>query len=546
MLCLKKINYEDIEKEWIFVHDMPENENGLINDWHNVSREDFEQKVLPSMITGESGKGFPEWKVPESFFFLWDDDTIVGQFRIRHFLTQTLKNGAGHIGYFIGREYRGRGYATKGLKLTLELARDMVPEDEFFLRLYKYNTASLRVMEKNGGKVVKEDDEYFYVRIPNPNGRSRNLKKLTEYLDTLLSRGIPSFDCIVYQNHEQIYRHMAGKVNCGRDKDVSEDTLYLMFSMTKVMTMCCIMQLVEQGKVSLEDPVSKFLPAYGKLSCSVNGQEEALEEPLLIKHLLSMQSGLDYNLDRPGIRRVLVEKGDAATTRELVDAFVESPISFVPGTHFCYSLSHDVVAAVVEVASGMKFGEYMKKNIWEPLGLKNTFFAKPMNDDIERLAQQYICNEKGEIVIKEQSCNYQLSSCYESGGAGLISNTEDYAILADAIACGGVAKNGVRILNPETVVTMKTNMLGEASRQDLARLMGRVGYGYGCGMQVLMEPEMINSSAPVGVFGWDGAAGSCITMETKQQLSVVYIQHVRNCGFAYGEIHPTIRDLVFG
>lgn len=377
-----------------------------------------------------------------------------------------------------------------------------------------------------------------------------NAEKLTAYLDSVLLRDIPSFDCIVYKNHEVIYRHMGGAVDIAKQKKITGNEVYLMFSMTKVMTMCCIMQLVEQGKVSLEDPVSKYLPAYANLSVKVgDGSEQKvvpLEKPLLMKHLVSMQSGLDYDLGRPGIKRVLAEKGDAATTRELVDAFAESPLDFVPGERFKYSLSHDVVAAVIEVVSGMSFGEYMKKNLWEPLGLKHTCFAKPKNDDVPNLAQQFIVNPEGKIVPMDQTCNYQLTSAYESGGAGLMSCTEDYAVLADAIACGGVAKNGTRILKAETIDIIKTNLLGEASRHDLEFSMGRRGYGYGCGMQILMEPEKIGSTSPAGVFGWDGAAGACITMDTSQQLSVVYVQHVRNCGFVYGEIHPAIRDLVFG
>ena len=263
-----------------------------------------------------------------------------------------------------------------------------------------------------------------------------------------------------------------------------------------------------------------------------------------IRHLVSMQSGLDYDLNRPGIMSVLKKKGQEATTREIVDAFVETPLQFQPGTHFCYSLSHDVAAAIIEVVTGMSFGEYLKKNVWEPLGMKNTFFAKPDNLGLERLAQQYIATEKG-IVPMEQTCNYQLSESYESGGAGLVSCTEDYAILADAIACGGISAKGARILQPESVEKIKQNLLYADSLMDIANTMGRVGYGYGCGMQILMNPEMIGSTAPAGVFGWDGAAGSCIQMDTASKMSFVYIMHVRNCGMAYGIIHPTLRDMVF-
>ena len=373
----------------------------------------------------------------------------------------------------------------------------------------------------------------------------RNETRLTDYLDSLLDKGIPSVDCIVYQDHKQIYRHMNGTVDIAKTKAVQADQRYLMFSMTKVQTMTAVMQLVEQGKLSLDDEVAKYLPAYEKMQVADEKGLRDLKEPMRIWHLLSMQSGLDYNLERPGIVRVLKEKGQSATTREIVDAFAESPLKFEPGTHFEYSLSHDVAAAVIEVVSGMRFGEYLKKYIWEPLKMQNTFFAKPQNDGLERLAQQYIANENG-IVPMEQTCNYQLSERYESGGAGLVSSTEDYAKLADTLACGGETADGRRILKPETVEVIKKNLLCDAGIEEIANNMGRKGYGYGCGMQVFLWPERVGSKAPAGIFGWDGAAGSCIQMDTASRLSVVYTQHVRNCGMAYDTIHPMLREIVFG
>lgn len=373
-----------------------------------------------------------------------------------------------------------------------------------------------------------------------------NFEKITEYLDSLEGRGIPSVDCMIYRNHELLYRHRNGTTDEKRKRKIDGSEVYLMFSMTKVQTMTAVLQLVEQGKLSLEDEVGKYLPVYRNLTVKKGDTVEPLTALLKLKHLVSMQSGLDYNLERPGIVRVLREKGRNANTQDIVNAFAESPLDFVPGEHFQYSLSHDVVAAVIEAVTGMTFGEYLKKNIWEPLGLKKTCFAKPMNEDVDGLAKQFICNEEGEIVPMEQSCCYQFTENYESGGAGLISCTEDYAVFADALACGGVSKDGVRILKPETVELMKTNLLCEASLQDLANNMGRVGYGYGCGVQIVLDPAKMNSTAPVGVFGWDGAAGPCITMETRSKTSLVYLQHVRNCGWAYSEIHPTLRDLVFG
>ncbi len=165
MLYLKYANYEDIEKEYLFVRDMPVDENGLTNEWHGISREEFEEKALKSMIDSAKGENLPEGYVPETFLFLWNDETIVGQFRIRHYLCESLRVGAGHIGYFIAKEFRGKGYGTEGLRLTLEIAKNIIPEDQVYLRVNKDNPASLHVMLKNGGYIHHEDESKYYVRI---------------------------------------------------------------------------------------------------------------------------------------------------------------------------------------------------------------------------------------------------------------------------------------------------------------------------------------------------------------------------------------------
>ena len=121
-IYLKEANMADLEQEWLFVRDMPEDENGLTNSWPDVSREDFESKALPEMIRFAKGEDLPAGYVPETFLFLWEADQIVGQFRIRHYLTDSLREGAGHIGYYIAKDCRGRGLGTIGLSLTLNSA----------------------------------------------------------------------------------------------------------------------------------------------------------------------------------------------------------------------------------------------------------------------------------------------------------------------------------------------------------------------------------------------------------------------------------------
>ena len=173
MLYLKRANQEDLEKEWQFVRDMPVDENGLTNAWHDISRDDFRCKALPAMLKYSEGKDLPEGYVPETFFFLWKDNEIIGQFRIRHFLCESLRTGSGHIGYFIAKPFRGKGYGTEGLRLTLEEAYRIVPEEEIYLRVNLDNPASLHVMLRNGGRIAAQDDGHYFVRIPN-RGRRGN------------------------------------------------------------------------------------------------------------------------------------------------------------------------------------------------------------------------------------------------------------------------------------------------------------------------------------------------------------------------------------
>ena len=165
MLYLKEANYEDIEKEYLFVRDMPEDENGMTNKWHGISREEFGRVALKEMIAFQKGENLPEGFVPETFLFLWDDEEIVGQFRIRHYLCESLRIGAGHIGYCVKKEFRGKGCGKEGLRLTLEIAREIIPEDEIYLRVNRDNHASLRVMLHNGGYIHHEDEQKYYVRI---------------------------------------------------------------------------------------------------------------------------------------------------------------------------------------------------------------------------------------------------------------------------------------------------------------------------------------------------------------------------------------------
>ena len=165
MLYLKETNVDDARKEYEMIAQMPEDENGFTNPIFGISFEDYRNNVIPLHRKNARGEELPDGFVPQTDFFLWDDNKVVGLFRLRHCLNDYLRENAGHIGYGIHRDYRGKGYATKGLKLLLEEGKNIIEEDEFYLSVHKDNPASLQVQLKNGARIVREDDINYYTRI---------------------------------------------------------------------------------------------------------------------------------------------------------------------------------------------------------------------------------------------------------------------------------------------------------------------------------------------------------------------------------------------
>ncbi len=202
-----------------------------------------------------------------------------------------------------------------------------------------------------------------------------------------------------------------------------------------------------------------------------------------------------------------------------------SPLAFEPGTGYRYSLCHDVLGALIEVWSGESFGTYMKKNILDVVGMPDTFFGLPKDKvRLSRMAALYTFDENKKPQRRALECPFILSEEYESGGAGLCSSTEDYALFLDAIACGGVCKNGNRLLKPETVAMMRTPCLNDEQYRTFSVV--RKGYNYGLGVRVHVDNTISGSLSPLGEFGWDGAAGAFSMVDPHNKISLTYFQQI--------------------
>lgn len=386
--------------------------------------------------------------------------------------------------------------------------------------------------------------------------------KLKYCLDRIVEEyNTPGVDCIVYKEHKIIFRYFAGMSNIEDTKKINGNELYIIFSMTKMLTCTAALQLFEQGKYLMNDPIAKYLPEFKKMKISydefdretdakittgnVFGADKQISQSGYAKNqikvidLFTMRAGFDYALNDTAITQAL--NSGKKSTRELVGAMSQKTLGFEPGTRFRYSLCHDILGALIEIWSGQKLGEYMKANIFDPLCMKNTFFGIPKNKSLlDRMAIRYIYDNNRKPKALPLECIYNITEDYESGGAGLTSCTEDYALFLDALSCNGIGKSGNRILSPASIELMKTNYLNGQQLEDFYLL--RPGYGYGLGVRTHIDKNKSGSLSPIGEFGWDGAAGAFSLVDTENKLSLTYFQYIHDWDI---KIQSEIRNALY-
>jgi len=374
-----------------------------------------------------------------------------------------------------------------------------------------------------------------------------NFKPLSDFLSSFLpSLGIPSSDTVVYRNHEELFRFTYGYDSLHLGTPARPDALYNMYSITKVSTATAGMQLLERGKIMLNDPLYKYFPEYRDMTVKTEEGERPAVSPILIRHLFSMSAGLNYDVNSPSLCKVKSETEGRAPTLDVVRAIANEPLEFEPGARFKYSLCHDVLGGLIELVSGMPLSEYMRKNIFEPLGMLNTGFQRT-KDRFALMASEYSLDSKsGRVFEMDKTKNhFVIGTEYESAGAGLISSVDDQILLADALAMGGVGRSGERILSRFSVDLMRSNALNDDALSGFRREIPHMAsYGYGLGVRTNMEPLLTGNLSSKGEFGWDGARGSLLFADPCTGISVFNAEHVTGFG-SNPTVHPRLRNLVY-
>ncbi len=373
---------------------------------------------------------------------------------------------------------------------------------------------------------------------------------LKNFMDSLTDWVIPGNSATVYKDGKKVFEYSSGFSDIKNKTPKTADDFLYIYSCSKIATVTAALQLYEQGKFLMTDPLYEYIPEFKEMYLS-NG--ERAKNAITMKHLFTMTAGLTYNTETAGFDKARKLTGRKMDTVIVARCIAGDTLQFEPGESWSYSLCHDVLAAAVEVISGKRFSEYMKENIFLPLGMDKTCY----HADKDKISCQYIYDTGGARdvvtlqgstssngVVKDAGKDNSLvfGDEYDSGGAGIVTTVNDYAIFAAALAGKGVGLNGSRILGSGTVELLKTNQLSSAQLKgyNWHRL---AGYGYGLGVRTMIDRAAASSNGSIGEFGWGGAAGANVIVDTDLNFAVVYAHHMLNPQEEYYQ--PRLRNVVY-
>ena len=354
----------------------------------------------------------------------------------------------------------------------------------------------------------------------------KNFDSVREFLDTFLETGLPGFDCVIYHEGKCVLRHWNGYASVEEKIPMQGNERYNIYSCSKPITVTAVLMLYERGLLKLEDKLSDYIPEFSEmyiadteaqagstdginLSFAEEKKSNVLKKaknPITIRHLLSMKAGFSYDTDSPAIEQAKKETGGRCPTLETIKYLAKEPLRYEPGEGYGYSLAHDVLAAVVEVVTGKRFGEFVKENIFDPLGMQDTTFLLP-DSRLDEITEQYHYNPETKTFrnVGKAIEHYKFGSEYESGGAGAISTVDDYIKFLEGLRTG-------KLLKPETLDLLTTPQVTEAQYPNPL-------YSYGLGMRCPKKGRTATD------FGWGGHAGAYLTIDRKYNFSFFYAQH---------------------
>ncbi|SDG92260.1 serine hydrolase domain-containing protein [Marvinbryantia formatexigens] len=348
---------------------------------------------------------------------------------------------------------------------------------------------------------------------------------------------------LVLKDGAEIFYDEQGYADIEQEMPVKRNTIFRLYSMTKPVTAAAAMLLMERGKLDLAQPVAEILPGFRHLTVEKDGKIEPAKTQMNVLHLLNMTSGLTYGDNETVAGRQTGAYIEECTQRLFTDREVTTmefanhvgtlPLAFEPDSSWRYGLSADVLGAVIEQISGMRFGDFLKENLFEPLQMRDTDFWVPAEKQA-RLASVYETLEDGTMRLYTDSHlavpnRKDKRPAYEAGGAGLVSTIDDYARFAQMLLNGG-RLGGRQILAPQTVHYLTTGKLTDAQQAAHRSWVGLEGFTYSHLMRIMEYPQMASGLAREGEYGWDGWLGCYFANFPKENMCLLLMQQKKDAG----------------
>jgi CubicO group peptidase (beta-lactamase class C family) len=372
---------------------------------------------------------------------------------------------------------------------------------------------------------------------------SRGLDHVRQLVQGYVDEGkLPGAISVVARRGRVAHAETYGRMDAERDRPMHADTLFRIYSMTKPIASVGLMQLYEEGRFQLDDPVSRFIPAFKELTVYESGSADALqtrppEREVSIRDLLTHMSGLVAR-DTPSpvgelYRRAGFKGGESTgTLADMVEALVRIPLACDPGTRWIYGISTDLVGYLCEVISGLPLDRYLEERLLGPLGMADTSFWVPA-EKLDRFAANYAprSGPVGYTLVDDPlTSSYARPRTYFSGAGGLVSSAGDYLRFCRMLANGGEL-DGVRILGPRTLALMTLNHL--PGGLDLATVAQnaaetqRAGQGFGLGFAVLLDQAVAQIIGTPGEYYWGGFASTAFFVNPAEELIMLFLTQLR-------------------
>lgn len=386
----------------------------------------------------------------------------------------------------------------------------------------------------------------------NPERLQRIDKLLTQYIDSGWMKGAAA---LVTQNGKVVYNKAFGQDKVNPATPLKTDAIFRIASQTKAITSTAVLMLFEEGKFLLDDPISKYIPSFAKPQVLATFEQKdssyttvPAKREITIRDLLTHTSGIDYaQIGTPTMQAIYAKAGivagfsrEKANLGEMIDKLAKLPLAHQPGEKFTYSLGVDVLGRLVEVTSGLNLDQFLRKRIFEPLGMQDTYFELPVEKQ-SRLVQVYTEDKKtGKIIpwsddtFPNSSVDYPINhNGLYAGGAGLVSTLADYAIFLQMILNGGIYNNQ-QILSRHTVDIMTKNQIGQLS-------LGPDKFGLG--FAVITEEGHAKLGVSPGSIAWGGFFSTIYWADPKENL--IGLLFAQQNPFSHEEVGDKFRVLVY-